>query len=50
MRRLAGKGKNTLKRKNHPNTNTITKTSNHDKMKVQMQDPGNAFAIKRPVP
>ena len=46
MGKLTGKGKHTVKLGNHPHTNNI-KTSNYEKMRVQMQNIRNAFEIKR---
>ena len=45
MEKLTGKGKHTVKVWNDPHTNNITKSA--IVRRVQMQDIGNAFEIKR---
>ena len=47
MGKLTGKGKHTVKEGHHPHKRDI-KTINREKRRVQMQDIGNAFEIKRP--
>ena len=46
MTRLTGKGIHTVKVGNHPYTNMLLKSE--VVRRVQMQDTGNALAIKRP--
>ena len=48
MTRLNSKGIHIVKVENHPHTNNATKIGNHDKRRIQMQDTGDALAIKRP--
>ena len=45
MEKLTGKGKHTVKVGNNPHTNMISKPA--VMRRVQMQDIGNAFEIKR---
>ena len=47
MTRLTSKGIYTVKIQNHPCTNYTTKIRNDEKRWVQMQDTGDALAIKR---
>ena len=46
MEKLTSKGKHTVKVGNHPHTNMISKPT--IMRRVQMQDIGNAFEMKRP--
>ena len=45
--KLTGKGKDTVKVGNHLHTN-VKSNSNCERRRVQRQDTGNAFEIKRP--
>ena len=46
MRKFTGKGRHCKGRKSSSHNYDI-KTSSHERRKVQMQDSGDAFAIKR---
>ena len=46
MGKLTSKGKHTIKLGNHPHTNMISNPA--IMRRIQMQDIGNAFEIKRP--
>ena len=48
MTGLTSKALHIVKMRNYPYTNMPPKSSNCEKRRVQMQDPGNAFVIKRP--
>ena len=47
MTKLTGKGTHIAKVGNHPHTNRPP-TRKHEERRVQMQDAGDALAIKRP--